>query len=57
MNWNEDTYNKFDLSDISNLEAKEKVAEKIVDKVKDGDVIGFGSAQHLIWQQLLLQIL
>lgn len=43
MNWNEDTYNKFDLSDISNLEAKEKVAEKIVDKIKDGDVIGFGS--------------
>ena len=42
MNWN-DTYNKFDLSDISNLEAKEKVVEKIVDKVRDGDVIGFGS--------------
>ena len=28
MNWNEDTYNKFDLSDISNLEAKGKGSRK-----------------------------
>ena len=29
--------------EISNREEKEKIAEKIAEKVKDGDVIGFGS--------------
>ena len=29
--------------EIENREAKERVAEKIIDKVKDGQVIGFGS--------------
>ncbi len=30
-------------AEISNLEAKQKVAEKVAERVKDGDVIGVGS--------------
>ena len=32
-----------DINKIENLEEKEKLANKIVEKVKDGQVIGFGS--------------
>lgn len=32
-----------DISEIENLEEKKAVAEKILNKVKDGNVIGFGS--------------
>ena len=43
MNWNSETLEKFELDKITNLEAKQKIADKIVDKVEDGQVIGFGS--------------
>lgn len=43
MNWNKDILSKIEFNNISNREEKEKVAKKITDKVKNGDVIGFGS--------------
>lgn len=44
MNWNRDFFLDIKWNgEISNKEEKEKVAEKIAQKVKDGDVIGFGS--------------
>ena len=43
MNWNENILTKIDFENIQNREEKQKVANKIVEKVKDGDVIGFGS--------------
>ncbi len=44
MNWNEITKQKSLWNgDITNLEEKEKIAKKIAEKVKDGDVIGVGS--------------
>ena len=43
MNWNENILTKIDFENIENREEKQKVANKIVEKVKDGDVIGFGS--------------
>lgn len=43
MNWNlNDNYASWN-SEISNEEEKNILAKKIVEKVKDGDVIGFGS--------------
>ncbi len=43
MNWNlKDEYTNWN-SEITNIEGKEKVAKKIANLVKDGDVIGFGS--------------
>lgn len=43
MNWNEDILTKIDFDNIENREEKQKVANKIAEKVKDGEVIGFGS--------------
>jgi len=44
MDWNSDIIKNLEWSDtISNKEAKQKVAEKIAEKVKDGDVVGVGS--------------
>ncbi len=44
MNWQSDLIKNLEWSDtISNKEAKQKVAEQIAAKVKDGDVIGVGS--------------
>ena len=44
MNWQSDLINTLKWNEaISNKEAKQKVAEKIAEKVKDGDVIGVGS--------------
>ena len=44
MNWNKDFFTDIKWNgEISNKEEKEKVAKKIAEKVKDGDVIGFGS--------------
>lgn len=43
MNWNSEILEKFELVKITKLEAKQKIADKIVDKVEDGQVIGFGS--------------
>jgi ribose 5-phosphate isomerase A len=44
MNWQSDLIKNLEWSDtISNKEAKQKVAEKIAEKVKDGDVLGVGS--------------
>jgi ribose 5-phosphate isomerase A len=44
MNWQSDIIKTLEWSDtISNKEAKQKVAEKIAEKVKDGDVLGVGS--------------
>ncbi len=44
MNWQSDIIKNLAWSDtISNREAKERVAQKIAAKVKDGDVIGVGS--------------
>lgn len=43
MKWNEKILTKIDFENISNLEEKKKVAEKVAEKVQDGQVIGFGS--------------
>jgi ribose 5-phosphate isomerase A len=44
MNWNSDIINNLAWTDtIINREAKQKVADKIAEKVKDGDVLGVGS--------------
>lgn len=44
MKWQSDIVNNLAWSDtIINKEAKQKVADKIAQKVKDGDVIGVGS--------------
>lgn len=43
MNWNKEILTKLDFENIKNRNEKEKVAYKIAEKVKDGDVIGFGS--------------
>lgn len=39
MNWNKEILTKIKFDNISNLEEKKKVAEKVVEKVKDGQVI------------------
>jgi len=43
MDWKKEILTKIDFENISNKEEKEKLAKKIAEKVKDGDVIGFGS--------------
>ncbi len=43
MNWNKEILTKIDFEDIKNRKEKEKVAKEIANKIKDGDVIGFGS--------------
>lgn len=43
MNWDKNILTKIDYINIKNKEDKENVARKIAQKVKDGDVIGFGS--------------
>lgn len=44
MDWNKDISQKIEWNgEISNYEDKLKIAKRIVDKVKDGDVIGVGS--------------
>src|SRR6201996_8239061 len=44
MNWNSDIISSLTWTDtIINKEAKQKVADKIAEKVKNGDVIGVGS--------------
>ena len=44
MDWNKETVQKMEWNgEISNYEEKLRIAKKIVDKVKDGDVIGVGS--------------
>lgn len=43
MNWGEGELTKIEFNDIKNVEEKKIIAKKITDKVKDGQVIGFGS--------------
>lgn len=44
MNWNSDIINNLGwASTISNRAGKQKVADQIVSKIKDGDIIGVGS--------------
>ena len=43
MDWNNDILTEVKFGKIENLEEKKKVVEKILDKVQDGQVIGFGS--------------
>ena len=44
MNWNSDIIKSLAWNDaINNQEAKQRVADKIAEKVKDGDVLGVGS--------------
>ena len=43
MKWNKDILSKFEFESISNIEEKKNLAEKIADKVKNHQVIGFGS--------------
>jgi len=44
MNWQSDIIKNLEWSDtIINREGKQKVADQIAEKVKDGDVIGVGS--------------
>ena len=43
MNWGEDILTKIEFNNINRREEKEKIASKMAEKVKDGQVIGFGS--------------
>lgn len=44
MNWNYDVINNIKWNgEISNVEQKQAIADKICKRVKDGEVIGFGS--------------
>lgn len=44
MNWKEEVIQKLEWNgEISNFEDKQRVAKKIAQRVKDGEVIGFGS--------------
>lgn len=43
MDWNKEILTKIDFDNIKNKEEKEEVAKEIANKIKDGDVIGFGS--------------
>ena len=43
MEWRKEILAKIDFDNIINKEKKAEIARKIADKVKDGDVIGFGS--------------
>ena len=43
MEWINNTVGEIEPQNISNREQKEKVAREVAQKVKDGDVIGFGS--------------
>ena len=43
MDWKKEILTKIDFENMENKEEKEKVAKRIADKIKDGDVIGFGS--------------
>lgn len=43
MEWINNTVGEIEPQNISNREQKEKVAIEVAQKVKDGDVIGFGS--------------
>lgn len=44
MNWSENIIQKLEWNgEISNLEEKQKVAEKVAEIAKDGDIIGVGS--------------
>lgn len=43
MDWKKELLTKIDFENIKNKEEKEKIAKKISDKIKDGEVIGFGS--------------
>jgi len=44
MEWNKEFFLDIKWNgEISNIKEKEKVAQKVAQKVKDGDVIGFGS--------------
>ncbi len=44
MDWNKETVQKMEWNgEISNYEDKLRIAKKIVEKVKDGDVLGVGS--------------
>lgn len=43
MNWDKDLLSKIDFENISNKEEKQSIANLIANKVKDGDIVGFGS--------------
>ena len=43
MDWRKEIVTKIDFDTIKNREEKENVAKKVADKVKNGQVIGFGS--------------
>lgn len=43
MDWRKEIVTKIDFDTIKNREEKENVAKKVAGKVKDGQVIGFGS--------------
>lgn len=43
MNWGEDVLTNIEFNNINRREEKEKIARRITEKVKDGQVIGFGS--------------
>lgn len=43
MEWNKDIIDNIKFTKISNIEAKQKIADRIALRVKNGEVIGFGS--------------
>lgn len=43
MEWNKEILSKIDFENIKNKEEKQKVADRLARRVKDGETIGFGS--------------
>lgn len=39
MDWNKEALNKIDFENISNVEDKKRIAQKVVEKVKNGQVV------------------
>ena len=49
MNWDKEILEKVKFENISHLEEKKKIVEKIVDKVKNGQVIRIWLRIHIIF--------
>ena len=48
MNWDKKILENINIENVEHIEEKKKVAEKIAEKVKNNQVIGFGSvALHI----------
>lgn len=52
MNWDKKVLAKIEFDNISNLEEKKKVAQKVVEKVKNGQVIRFWIRFNIIFSYI-----